>query len=422
MKKVLMIISTILLILLVSCKEEETNIVFKDKYEVGDVVEVDNIIYTYTNLSELGPFSFNNETPDSCYRYYYTDMSDTSQKEITGYDSEEFDIRKYDNIYLTSEAYYFDTYKNGYSLIADPNDVATTGFLVTGHNEDIREDVLIPGNLGEHNVIGIGMNAFNGSNIKSIECDFSSDLTTLIHPYAISNCSNLEYVAFNHFETICLSMAISDCPKLKEIYGLNAYFDCTLYNLESLETLNCLNHSDGNYDKARYLVDGNYVNYPYNFSKFLVGQRKSAFYLCPNIKNVDMNGYVNSSECFWIGNVLYYYYEKPNYDDYRADFHPIYIRNEASDFPIFLSVNNYKNLLTRGFSVAGDLNKELFYLPCINNGYDTVFNIYPLVDNKDDIEIINDKLTLTLKHSSYDYEIFSNDSYKLSLFGNYTII
>ena len=155
MKKVLMIISTILLILLVSCKEEETNIVFKDKYEVGDVVEVDNIIYTYTNLSELGPFSFNNETPDSCYRYYYTDMSDTSQKEITGYDSEEFDIRKYDNIYLTPEAYYFDTYKNGYSLIADPNDVATTGFLVTGHNEDIREDVLIPGNLGEHNVIGI---------------------------------------------------------------------------------------------------------------------------------------------------------------------------------------------------------------------------------------------------------------------------
>lgn len=34
MKKVSMIISTILLILLVSCKEEESNIVFKDKYEV----------------------------------------------------------------------------------------------------------------------------------------------------------------------------------------------------------------------------------------------------------------------------------------------------------------------------------------------------------------------------------------------------
>ena len=29
-----MIISTILLILLASCKEEETNIVFKDRYEV----------------------------------------------------------------------------------------------------------------------------------------------------------------------------------------------------------------------------------------------------------------------------------------------------------------------------------------------------------------------------------------------------
>ena len=34
MKKVSMIISTILLILLVSYKEEESNIVFKDKYEV----------------------------------------------------------------------------------------------------------------------------------------------------------------------------------------------------------------------------------------------------------------------------------------------------------------------------------------------------------------------------------------------------
>lgn len=113
---------------------------------------------------------------------------------------------------------------------------------------------------------------------------------------------------------------------------------------------------------------------------------------------------------------------KLKYDDYRPVFYPIYIRNEASEFPIFLSVNNYKNLLTRGFSVAGDLDEEIFYLPCINNGYDKEFNIYPLANNQDDIEIINNKLPLTLKHVSYDYDIVKDNSYRLSLFGNYRIV
>ena len=415
MKKVLMIISTILLILLVSCKEEESNIVFKDKYEVGDVIEVDNIIYTYTNLLELGPFSFNDETPDSCYRYYYTDMSNKNQPEITGYDSHLFDDVKYRDVYLSPEAYYYDFHNR--SLEGDYR-ANSFGFLVTSCNKDLEGDVVIPSMLGEHLVIGIGINAFKDSKIKSLTLEYSdTNRFNLIHPYAISNCPNLEFIKLNS-EAVCLSMAISDCPKLKEITNLNAYFDCTLYNLESLETIN--NFNDGFVSFINwYELDNVKYQYFAQFPHYLSGQEKSVFYLCPNIKNLNTrDDYENYY--FWIGNVLYYH--KIDMVNNICTFYPIYVRKGNNQI-IYLSLKNFTRISSTSFAVKINAKKEVFYLPCINNGYEDKYKIFPIDIDYNDVLLEENKITLTLKHSKTEsIEKIKNDTYRLTLYGNYDVM
>ena len=422
MKKVLMIISTILLILLVSCKEEESNIVFKDKYEIGDVVEVDNIIYTYTNLSELGPFSFNDETPDSCYRYYYTDMSNTNQKEITGYDSNLFEDKKYSDISLSLEAYYYDFANVGeYDFY---NDVMLVGFLVTGHNKDISDNVVIPTNLGKHNVIGIGMNAFNGSNIKTLEFesfnDIDNDYYRLIHPYAIRNCSNLEYINLGS-NTLSLSMAISNCPKLKEISCLNAYFDCTLYNLENVEILTNFNNDTGIYRYNSYIFNNENIIYKTGLERVLAGLTKSVFYNCPKIKTVTNSNPDVNNNYFWVNDVLYYS-PVSAYMEYPMAFWPIYVRNiEIEKQIIYLPLSNLENIIYYSCGVNVNKDEGIFYLPCINNGIDKTYYIYPIDFNSDDVLLEDNKITMTICHYP-NRDVNLSESYRLSLYGNYEVI
>ena len=103
-------------------------------------------------------------------------------------------------------------------------------------------------------------------------------------------------------------------------------------------------------------------------------------------------------------------------------FYPIYVRKGNNQI-IYLSLKNFTRISSTSFAVKINAKKEVFYLPCINNGYEDKYKIFPIDIDYNDVLLEENKITLTLKHSKTEsIEKIKNDTYRLTLYGNYDVM
>lgn len=421
MKKMLLML--LLILPLLGCvKEAEKPITIKDNYEDGEEITIDYVTYRYysdDSIFNLKPFSFNN--PESLNSIYYTDMSNTNQEEISN------DLSFYETYPLYGNYDYINII--GHSILVYGN-----GFLAVDCDKEYEGEITILKKIGKFKVLGLGYNCFNNAKVKSIILPLYKEDTSeepyfnprpVICPYAISNCPNLEYI--NLGNTLALSMAVNNCSNLSEIEGLRGFCDATLYNLPQLTTLTDVDL--GMYvgktvgDDYLYPVQSGFI--PGNYFGF----KKSMFYNCPNISNVE------SKDTFWIRNTLYYLDARVTSNEnndyiYYTEPWPIYLRETEKSYPyrgdmLYLPIDNLL-IMNEFFQVAYDLEKAEFYLPCLNNGYSKDTTIEVLVSNYNKVkyEVIDNKLKCQIKYADDYYAKYFLDDlgpYDLYLAGSYKV-
>ena len=151
------------------------------------------------------------------------------------------------------------------------------------------------------------------------------------------------------------------------------------------------------------------------------GKSVSVFYNCPKIKTVTNSNPDVNNNYFWVNDVLYYS-PVSAYMEYPMAFWPIYVRNnEIEKQIIYLPLSNLENIIYYSCGVNVNKDEGIFYLPCINNGIDKTYYIYPIDFNSDDVLLEDNKITMTICHYP-NRDVNLSESYRLSLYGNYEVI
>lgn len=352
MKKILYAVCIFVSMLtLISCRPKNTIKVFNQ----GDMITKDGIVYTYYDKDTLYKTSipFVEEAKyKPYYNYYYYDMSDyKDQKEIIpfegdlmlesihprAFNSEIFlKFLKYSDPVYSPQTAYFYRLKDFFSL-----DLLGEGFIVTGYTKDLKKQVEIPKLIEGKPVLQIGFKAFENAPMESFTFISKSDylpLPGIIHPYAFSNCENLSMIKS---DCRVLSMGISNCSKLEEIYNITPTTDCSLYNLPSLIRI-----KDCDPRPIESQMGDRYTGLAIRATS---GLRKSSIYLCPNLSV--LTGTMLSKR----NNVIFYGSQFPYYtfDHYDLMLKDIFFNIPGDDA--------YK------FVACYDEHNEL-YLPFLNHG------------------------------------------------------
>lgn len=177
---------------------------------------------------------------------------------------------KYSDPVYSPQTAYFYRLKDFFSL-----DLLGEGFIVTGYTKDLKKQVEISKLVEEKPVLQIGFKAFENAPMESFTFISKSDylpLPGIIHPYAFSNCENLSMIKS---DCRVLSMGISNCSKLEEIYNITPTTDCSLYNLPSLIRI-----KDCDPRPIESQMGDRYTGLAIRATS---GLRKSSIYLCPNL-------------------------------------------------------------------------------------------------------------------------------------------
>ncbi len=290
MKKVILsFLSCMLIFILISCKEKES-IDTPKEFQTGDIVEYNGVIYDYMDIFEdITTLSGNaaleyvfeeEENYKSFYCVYYLDMSEYKNQPKLREDQmilecsslavlgeNDFDRRnnpKYSPI--DPYAFFVPSYLDWGSEFPE---IVRGSFIVKGYTEELPEDVIIPQTIHGKYVGQIGYKAFLNAPMRSLEWKGKG----YVHPYAISNCNQLETITFTR--GLVMSMGISNCSSLKTICEMSPTMDCSLYNLSSLE----LN------DKFSFHYSHNsWFNHHTAYG--MGGLRKSFFYNCPALEEI----------------------------------------------------------------------------------------------------------------------------------------
>lgn len=323
-----------------SCSKKE------NEFNEGDQYIEDGIIYTYYNLDIERPFK--KEANENFYNQYYYDMSNIETLS---------DVDLFPEHSENSGDYWDVLYKYYSSPLYAPIDAVSyklndmydleKGFIVTGYTNDVSSDVFIRGKIKDEYVYGIGFKALTLAPIKSIK--IMNEHFFIIHPYAFDGCNELLDIKTRKDKVIVLSMGISNCNNLKYISGITLFSDCSLYNLNSLVSLEFLN--DLKHDRYGSIIG--------------TGLRKSSIYLCPNLKEINL---VNTSSIVWSGsNYSFVYHQDGNYISFNSI--PFYV---FDNYKIELSDKLYTKY--QGGFICYDENNNA-YLPFLNNGLNYVGEI-----------------------------------------------
>lgn len=371
MKKIFLILSVFCVLLgVTACQSKKPK-----ELKQGDEVIKDGVIYTYYTYEELYesaiPFA-EEDTPKPYYNYYYYDMSSYKEQPaivpFKGVIVENYNPPRIDGILRYPREYYPDVFHN-FLIYSDVHYSPKTayfyrlidyfsptyvgeGFIVTGYTKDLKKDVEIPSMIENVNVNQIGFKAFENAPMETLtflpeyyQSNWGGIVYDIIHPFAFSNCENLKTIKT---AARVLSMGISNCPNLEEIYYISPTTDCTLYNLPKLKKIiEChpemilSNHLF--YDEKETFHEFDKVNL-YNTG----GIRKSAFFLCPNLKEITGNKLSRRNNVVFIYSTLPYY----AFDDYTIMLQDWFFSGFEYDNPIVASYNEENEL----------------YLPYLNNG------------------------------------------------------
>lgn len=343
-----------------SCTSKDSNEVKKD-FQQGDQITVNGIIYTYytaeTMLDDVIPFK-EEEQYKPYYNYYYYDMSDfknspeidasfngkieclglhAGEGEHMFYPETFYRFLKYSEPNYSPTSAYFFRLRDYFTY-----SLSESCFIVTGYTEDLKEEVVIPSKIEDIPITHVGFKAFEKAPMKTFTFysgDASPASYTLMHPYAISNCPNLEEIKT---DAKVLSMGISNCNKLKSIDYIGLVSDCSLYNLPNLYSLNDCD-ARPYFNKKTILED---IVFLHNTS----GIRRSSIYLCPNLYHISGYPLTQKDGIVYYDNTYPYY---AYYDTFSLTLKDEYFSN--------LSYHSYQCI------TYNQATMEL-YLPFLNQG------------------------------------------------------
>ncbi len=360
MKKLFILILSILTIgTLVSCKKEE-DINTPKEFKTGDIVTSNGVIYQYIDVckdietlegEEAKEYIFEEEENyRAYYNYYYLDMSnyknqpklreDKSIGDISIESIYEFDRSNNPNLSpITPYAFYLPSYLD----IAGIKTIPLNGsFIVKGYTEDLPENVIIPEKIHGKYVSQIGYRAFENAPMKTL----SANTVNYVHPYAISQCNHLKEINLNG--SSLMSMSICNSKNIEKITGIRVSMDCCLYNLPKLAKLEdtC----------PLYYLEESWGYYHNCYG--LGGIRKSFFYNCPRLESITGKDYYTSREIQTVANTVYL--------DYGNEYaFPIYVYKNYTaviDDVVFTDAGRWD------YTILYNPNTLEAYIPFLNDG------------------------------------------------------
>lgn len=213
MKRILNIfLGLLLLISLFACGNE------RKIYKNGDEVIIDGVVYEFNipdyflneidyNHDPIPVYDYENPTDALYHSAYYIDMLHPES-----YPKIPSDINnvEYDSIFDSANIKYENGVINSTAYAYRTNDLTKNwfpGFWIKGYTEEIENDVVIPNDIDNLPIIGIGYNALNGLKINSLTF---SEPTRIILKDNIEPKINIRYEALTINELSIMPYAFKD--------------------------------------------------------------------------------------------------------------------------------------------------------------------------------------------------------------------
>ncbi len=407
MKKLsLIILSVITILTLISCKEKES-IDDPKEFETGDIVEYNGVIYEYIKDYADIPMAYQDnleyvfeeeEDYKAFYHTYYLDMSDyKTQPNLRESIRKQgwLEFLKNNSIKESPTnpfAFYIGYYFFDFFINKSHTRVSTNSFIVKGYTDDLPENVVIPDSIYGHEVDQIGYRAFENAPMVTLTCEGRPrnwEDIFLVHPYAISNCENLREIKFEASFGAIMSMGISNCDNLERVEGITPTMDCSFYNLPKLKEVEDIRFLFFSYDV-------------FTMCYGLGGIRKSFFYNCPRIKTFTGAKIINSSSRISITNNTVYY--ENGYPYYSI---PIYVFN---DFVAIINDGFFTHGEDKGFHLYTIMyNPETLeaYIPLLNDGLNKKGTFLFFHRYQDASSVIEDETGIYI-NAIYEDESYNN--------------
>lgn len=410
MKRLLFITSLVILFFLVGCNKNDVSSDKKEEivkeYKHGDVVEVEGVNYKLYSVNDL----LSNETiwsidnaSETMYGAYYLDI-------LNYKDYPEIPSDIFENEFRKPTSDYEGTSINLPYLNVRPyvmNNVSSAEELVwvaiSSNSETIKNDVVVPSEIGNYRVHAIGSHVFLRNNLNSLTVLAEE---VLFYPFSIGG----KYLSeFNSNGGIFLPYAYSNFNYSDWIYS-NGY-EGVNYHFDSNEIIK-INLAYQDIDSATYLFDNSFYNLhceieaniipiskldnskeikPYSFGIYNLPFSKCAIYKFTNSHATNNNQVVLKDN-------IYYLVSDSNYKKYD-------LLGRRANYESSISDNyclyNYSSLLY-------SFNHSIIPNSTDNVVEETVFNMLLKNPRLKMIYIVNPKFDY---EALYSYEVKDNFLY-----------